>query len=614
MLPTQVRCIVCHLVFCCSECRRKHEQNTHSLTYECPICRGSSYLCEPKYLNQDFIDHLTTEHLPLRCKKCNKIFAKMEDLVDIEKCTSISELIETEVKKEVNVEERFDSIYEKIYNEGDNFEAILSVNKSSKTAIITPIIRKKYLVDYESSDDADSDESPKVNVVTPHPKMYPKTPRHKRQRAATPHAKKLMGLIRQNGIEEYEETMEDIIYDQSLNPKTPTPSRNDNHEHVEQDMTTPTSHLPHVLKVPQIVSTSTPTNPTNGGWTIFPNPGNDSPLSEIEIGESPAQSTNNEPSKSEQIPKLKGIITGSRLKLGSQDSSEKQVTFQDSEPSVKSKRVKFANDTIFSRENQIQRVYRKPKRMLTPGPQRPKYTSNPRFQALINRFENRVATVPQTPVNIPDKGLATPSVEHNVLARAISFKESPGLESTRDTNELFSTCVDTNEPVNNAITTLTTNIVGSLQTCLTSLLKTNDEETEIQFKFVITKKKVSVKRMADNGDEDLSEIDRDETSEKENIWSTVTKAVKKVFWGEKESPYRPHSNDSTSSSASKRKYDDLSDAESPLNHKRHRYEGRIRGRPPLQRTKKWGVTGLKTAHSAENQSLVKQLEDVNQSF
>lgn len=64
------------------------------------------------------------------------------------------------------------------------------------------------------------------------------------------------------------------------------------------------------------------------------------------------------PSRSEEVqPKLKSII--SRNKLSSQDSSEKHVTFQDSEnvneSSVKSKRVKFADDTIFKPEPKVTR-------------------------------------------------------------------------------------------------------------------------------------------------------------------------------------------------------------------------------------------------------------------
>lgn len=59
-----------------------------------------------------------------------------------------------------------------------------------------------------------------------------------------------------------------------------------------------------------------------------------------------------QPSKSELdavLPKLKSIIvTGSKVRIGSQDSTEKHVTFQDSnEGSVKTKKVKFADDTVF---------------------------------------------------------------------------------------------------------------------------------------------------------------------------------------------------------------------------------------------------------------------------
>lgn len=53
-------------------------------------------------------------------------------------------------------------------------------------------------------------------------------------------------------------------------------------------MTTPT-HLPHLAKLVQAVTTSTPTHPASGGWSMFnDDQGADSPLSEIENTESPA--------------------------------------------------------------------------------------------------------------------------------------------------------------------------------------------------------------------------------------------------------------------------------------------------------------------------------------
>lgn len=225
----QARCIVCQLVYCCADCRRRHERTTHDLTYDCPICRGFQFLCKPEHLNQEFIQHLTTEHTPLRCKKCYKIFKNMEDFSNLEACTSISELVgsEPEISNSQlkEAENKFESIYEKVNNnDSENFEGIISVNKSSKTAVITPIVRKKHLVDYESSE---SEEELKVGTATPFPKLVPKTPRLKRQRAATPHVKKLLGLMRQKVVEEYEETIDDNYDGSPVNKITPLRSEDE---------------------------------------------------------------------------------------------------------------------------------------------------------------------------------------------------------------------------------------------------------------------------------------------------------------------------------------------------------------------------------------------------
>lgn len=181
--------------------------------------------------------------------------------------------------------------------------------------------------------------------------------------------------------------------------------------------------------------------------------------------------------------------------------------------------------------------------MLTPGPQKPRFCLNPRFQALINRFECQSQTVARTPINNREKTPEfTPTGEVHMPARAINFKEdSPVVEAgnySKESNELFKTCVDSpvSAGINTAITALSTNIAGSLQNCLSSVLKTTEEETEIQFKFVITKKKVSVKRIVDDGegvDERSTEFERNPDANKENIWSSVANAVKNVFWGEK---------------------------------------------------------------------------------
>lgn len=188
--------------------------------------------------------------------------------------------------------------------------------------------------------------------------------------------------------------------------------------------------------------------------------------------------------------------------------------------------------------------------MLTPGPQKPhRFTQNPRFQALINTFENHGRTAARTPVNRDihknQDNETPPAPPHDlptIHARAINFKDDSPTVSTREETtpiiDMFKSCVDTSPAtpgVNTIISTFTNNIAGSLQTCLSSALQATSEETEIQFKFVISKRKVSVKRIVDDGravDEKFSEIERQNDGDKENIWKTVAKAVKNALWGD----------------------------------------------------------------------------------
>lgn len=153
----------------------------------------------------------------------------MEDFVDIDKCSTISELLDPEIdiKKDYNLDEKFDSLYEKAIN--DNFEAIVSVNNLTKTAVITPIVRKKYLVDYESSDTDYEDTQKDQSVITPHPEITHKTPKLKRQRAATPHVNKFINLIRQNVVEVNEDAINEDLSTNNyvpINNRT-TPVRHD---------------------------------------------------------------------------------------------------------------------------------------------------------------------------------------------------------------------------------------------------------------------------------------------------------------------------------------------------------------------------------------------------
>lgn len=213
-------------MFCCKECRWKHEQTQHGLKYDCPVCRGLEYLCKPKELTEQFLKHLEEEHLPLYCSKCNKTLNTMDDMINIDKCTSMSELVENQDLKadEETFKENFVEIFDKTSNEED-FEALVSVNKSNNTAVITPIIRKKNLVDYDSSGTEDETREEVKTPKTPSVKLAPKTP-NRRQRSATPHVKKLLTLMKQKVVEEDDETVDGGKEEDCLNVDKTTPSRN----------------------------------------------------------------------------------------------------------------------------------------------------------------------------------------------------------------------------------------------------------------------------------------------------------------------------------------------------------------------------------------------------
>lgn len=230
----QARCLQCSRSFCCANCRWNHEQLVHGLQYDCPLCRGFKFLCTPELIkNTQFMQHIFTQHLPLHCGKCKQLFTKMDDFINLDKCVSLSELVDKDIENNntenhaKEIDQRFNSIYSKMLSpktDAGSFEAIVSINKISKTAVITPVVRSKYIVDYDSSD-SESNESSKKNLRTPHSKA-PKTPRMKRM--ATPHIKKF--LIRQRAIdadvEENEENEEiEATENNQTNETKTTPAR-----------------------------------------------------------------------------------------------------------------------------------------------------------------------------------------------------------------------------------------------------------------------------------------------------------------------------------------------------------------------------------------------------
>lgn len=80
--------MVCKNIFCCLECRNRHEMNAHNpnevLTernrLRCGLCQGYSTL--EFQCRNDFalIMHLSEAHLPLHCRKCLTVNYKKKSL------------------------------------------------------------------------------------------------------------------------------------------------------------------------------------------------------------------------------------------------------------------------------------------------------------------------------------------------------------------------------------------------------------------------------------------------------------------------------------------------------------------------------------------------------
>lgn len=73
-----MKCVVCKSLFCCLECRQRHEQNAHSEQevlaererMNCGFCNGHRAVEFDKRNDFAFILHICQFHLPLHCKKC----------------------------------------------------------------------------------------------------------------------------------------------------------------------------------------------------------------------------------------------------------------------------------------------------------------------------------------------------------------------------------------------------------------------------------------------------------------------------------------------------------------------------------------------------------------
>ncbi|XP_053949650.1 mitosis initiation protein fs(1)Ya [Anastrepha ludens] len=117
-VPSEIICRVCEKVFCCAECRYKHEIKIHAIVVQnhknqgqantnldpsiledrlketeinqiilfCPICER-----KPMPLQRDMyaelLAHVEQYHLPLRCRKCSKVYNRLDELQNFSTCT-----------------------------------------------------------------------------------------------------------------------------------------------------------------------------------------------------------------------------------------------------------------------------------------------------------------------------------------------------------------------------------------------------------------------------------------------------------------------------------------------------------------------------------------------
>ncbi|XP_055853936.1 mitosis initiation protein fs(1)Ya [Episyrphus balteatus] len=95
IIPDEVVCKTCEKVFCCSECREKHEHKTHASVMQsvepilymfCPICEKKPLVLHDELMQPDLLSHIADKHLPLNCRKCSRLYTKIGDFLNFSKC------------------------------------------------------------------------------------------------------------------------------------------------------------------------------------------------------------------------------------------------------------------------------------------------------------------------------------------------------------------------------------------------------------------------------------------------------------------------------------------------------------------------------------------------
>ncbi|XP_031834305.2 uncharacterized protein LOC116427733 [Nomia melanderi] len=77
---TSRACCVCKKLFCCVQCRERHEKTKHTdQQLKCPFCTFQKLPLQ-SFEDKCLLDHIVITHLPLYCKLCGEIFKQSKDL------------------------------------------------------------------------------------------------------------------------------------------------------------------------------------------------------------------------------------------------------------------------------------------------------------------------------------------------------------------------------------------------------------------------------------------------------------------------------------------------------------------------------------------------------
>ncbi|XP_076642069.1 uncharacterized protein LOC143352919 [Halictus rubicundus] len=79
-------CCVCKKLFCCVQCRERHEKRKHTeQQLKCPLCTTHKFPLQ-SLEDKSLFCHIATAHLPLHCTLCGDIFKKLNDLESFGTC------------------------------------------------------------------------------------------------------------------------------------------------------------------------------------------------------------------------------------------------------------------------------------------------------------------------------------------------------------------------------------------------------------------------------------------------------------------------------------------------------------------------------------------------